>query len=76
MQSEKVQLRIICPPCGALHHPAFQNAIMLPDGNYRLDYPLHIKGIQKSRKAQEAWALEKAKHIRSWGGGFSVLIVG
>ena len=58
-------------PCGAENHPAFSGAKFEENFSgfhyYVLEFPIHIKGINKSAHAQKAWADEKVKHLRSWG---------
>ena len=54
-------------PCGAEHHPAFSEAKWHNDC-FRLEFPLHIKGILKSQSMQREWAQEKIKHLKTWYG--------
>jgi len=62
----KVYYAVLFPPCGAEFHPAFSAAVKQPNGNFRMEFPLHL-GYLRSKQSQRSWAEGKAKHIRSWG---------
>ena len=71
MQTDQTVITVKFFPCGAENHPAFSGATLSHNPNgfsyYTLEFPIGIKGINKSAHAQKAWADEKVKHLRSWG---------
>lgn len=63
----QLQFKVTFPACGAEYHPRFKDATRNNDGTYTVAYPIHVKGILKSRKAQMDWTQDVVKHLRTWG---------
>lgn len=75
MSEKKMVAAVQFPPCGAEFHPAFSNAILQGNGTYLILFPVKVQGILKSATAQQRWAEDKARHIRSWGMQATILSI-
>ena len=82
MQKRNTQPRIYYAirflKCGAENHPAYSEAIRFKHENglymYQLNFPIHVKGILKSKQSQRLWASEKRKHLNTWASAAAIII--
>jgi hypothetical protein len=49
-----------------LNHPAFDYAVQIADGVWQKSFPIG-KGYLEGRKAQQAWAEDNVRHLRTFG---------
>lgn len=66
LRKGRVYASVSFNPCGAEKHSRFEQATLV-NGRYVLDYPyVGLKAFKQGKSAQAQWALDAAKHLRSW----------